>query len=224
MPAKEPSADHPRTSSRRGRPSANESSLLGARLLDAAQRVFVDAGYAGATMEAIADAAGVSRKSLYARYRNKADVLGAVVKRIVEAPLAGRTRAGPAATRGIAPRAELLQLAHELVASASAPEIIGLERLILAEAAQVPQLAQMYANLSERTLATAIRSLERLQATGNLAGDIDLHVAATVFIEMTVSAPRRLAMMGRRMRRKELDAMLATAVEVFLDGSRRSRP
>ena len=45
-------------------------------------------GYARATMDAIAKAAGASRKTIYARYANKAEVLTAVVNRLLDTALA----------------------------------------------------------------------------------------------------------------------------------------
>src|SRR5438270_1881577 len=45
------------------------------RILDAAQKLFADHGYAATTMEAIAGAAGVATDTVYATFRNKAGVL-----------------------------------------------------------------------------------------------------------------------------------------------------
>ena len=45
------------------------------RILDAAQKLFADHGYAATTVEAIAGAAGVATDTVYATFRNKAGVL-----------------------------------------------------------------------------------------------------------------------------------------------------
>ena len=58
-------------------------------ILDAARDVFGQRGFAGASMRAIADAAGVSRPTVYARYKNKEAVFRAVYQRTFDAALAG---------------------------------------------------------------------------------------------------------------------------------------
>ena len=71
-----------------GRLNAAEAALLEDRLLDAAEAVFVEQGYARATMDQIARRGGVGRKTLYARYSNKSDVLAAVVDRLLDSAMA----------------------------------------------------------------------------------------------------------------------------------------
>jgi AcrR family transcriptional regulator len=50
-------------------------------LLDAAWAELVDVGYAGLTMEAVADRAGTSRAVLYRRWRNRPDLVIAAIRR-----------------------------------------------------------------------------------------------------------------------------------------------
>ncbi|QXI36412.1 TetR family transcriptional regulator [Pseudomonas xantholysinigenes] len=51
------------------------------RLLDAAERVFSEQGYATAKLEQIADAAGLSRGSIYWHFKGKPELLDAVIDR-----------------------------------------------------------------------------------------------------------------------------------------------
>ncbi|MBK4994888.1 TetR family transcriptional regulator [Pseudomonas sp. S37] len=51
------------------------------RLLDAAERVFSDRGYAIARLEDIADVAGLTRGSIYWHYEGKPELLEAVIER-----------------------------------------------------------------------------------------------------------------------------------------------
>lgn len=50
-------------------------------VLSAARRVFVTRGYAGATLEAIADEAGFSRGVVYSQFGSKADMFFALLER-----------------------------------------------------------------------------------------------------------------------------------------------
>lgn len=49
------------------------------RVLAAAARIFVDRGYAGTTMRAVAEACGLQAASLYYHFRSKEDLIGAVL-------------------------------------------------------------------------------------------------------------------------------------------------
>lgn len=56
------------------------------RVLDAAAEVFADRGYGRASISAIAEAAGVSPETIYARFGNKRTLLGELVRRAVRGP------------------------------------------------------------------------------------------------------------------------------------------
>lgn len=201
----------------RGRPAAADSAALPGHLLDAAQQVFVDHGYARATMDAIARAAGVTRKTLYARWPNKAEVMREVVNRLLDAALAP---SGAAASQAAPadPRRLLLEVGRELGEVSSSPQVAGLNRLILAEAARLPELARLFVDLYERAIDKVGAVLTLLRAQGHLPGITDLRAAATLFIEMTASVPRLRAMLGLPPARAQLDAQVRVAVDLFIAG------
>ena len=100
------------------------------RILDAAIRVFGDAGYVGASTEALAAAAGVTKGALYWYFANKADLFAEVVALVVRRWALAGTAGSPIAVRGALDRlaaddpAGLLLLhraAAELMANPSAP-------------------------------------------------------------------------------------------------------
>ena len=53
------------------------------RVLDAAGKLFEERGFKGASVAAIAEQAGVSEETVYARFRNKRTLLGELVRRAV---------------------------------------------------------------------------------------------------------------------------------------------
>jgi TetR/AcrR family transcriptional repressor of mexJK operon len=199
-----------------GRLAAADAALLPEQLLDAAQAVFVETGYARATMDAIARAAGTTRKTLYARYANKAEVLTAVVNRLLDRavpPLVASTQ--PAGT----PHAQLRSLGRQLALLSAAPEVAGLNRLMLAEAAQVPELGRLFIDLHARATHAVLARLRALLAEGHLRkAPANLEAAAALFIEMNCSLPRLAAMLGRPMTARQLTTQVDLAVELFLAG------
>lgn len=200
-----------------GRLSAADTARLDAHLLDDAQVLFVAKGFARTTMDAIARAAGVSRKTLYARYANKAEVLTAVVNRLLDASLAPPPAAKAAApTSARAARTVLLALARELARLSSAPQVAGLNRLALAEAVQVPELAQLFAGLYERAIDHVAATLTQLHAEGHLPQLGDVRMAATLFIEMSASVPRLRAMLGQPMSQAQIELQAKAATNWLL--------
>jgi AcrR family transcriptional regulator len=198
-----------------GRPSAAEAAELPQRLLDAALLVFTEIGYARASMDAIARAAGISRKTLYARYANKAEVLAAVVGRLLDSSLGPRPpEAGHPAIQD--PRAVLLSLAQDLANLSSSPQVAGINRLILAEATRVPALARLFADIYERAIDTVSAVLSNLRGAGYLARLDNVRMAATSFIEMSASVPRIRAVLGQPMSRRQIEMQAQGATDLLL--------
>jgi AcrR family transcriptional regulator len=68
-------------------------------VLDAALKVFVDRGYAGASMDAIAEAAGVTKPVVYECYPSKQELFGALLEREEQRLLGSVTAALPQQVR-----------------------------------------------------------------------------------------------------------------------------
>jgi TetR/AcrR family transcriptional repressor of mexJK operon len=64
---------------RRGRPSRREAEVIDKRVLDSARLCFLESGFNGATMDAIAAQAGVTKATLYQRHADKGALLRAVM-------------------------------------------------------------------------------------------------------------------------------------------------
>lgn len=130
---------------RRGRPPACSEAERAQRILAAAEQVFTTAGYGASTMEAIAQAAGMSKRTLYGLYPDKRALLAAVTVAADDFPWEDSARTP-------LPDA-LAELRHRLVASvgfALTPRQIRLTRLLIAEAAHAPDLAN---DFHERVMA-----------------------------------------------------------------------
>jgi len=201
-----------------GRLTARATEELPARLLDAAQTVFTELGYARATMEAIARSAGTTRKTLYARHANKAEVLSALVDRWLSGALSPSWGTADASAVPSNPRAHLLRLGRELAGLAADAQVAGLNRLIFSEAYRVPELAEVFTRLYERAVDHVGEHLAALQRAGALPRLQDSRLDAALFIEMVSSLPRLHAMLGRPWSRRQTDASMERAVDVFLGG------
>jgi AcrR family transcriptional regulator len=199
-----------------GRLNAAEAALLEDRLLDAAEAVFVEQGYARATMDQIAKRGGVGRKTVYARYSNKTDVLAAVVDRLLDSAMAEEPKRA-AGGRGDA-RSQLTRMARKLASLSESPHVAGINRLIFAEAVQTQSLAGLYFHLHARAAGEVQAKQEELQSEGELPALANSRLAAAIFIEMAASLPRLHALLGAPLSRKETNDFTAAAVDIFLNG------
>ena len=203
---------------RTGRLTAEEAAQIPDRLLDAATELFTGAGYANTTMEAIARKAGASSKTVYSRFANKEEVLAAVVRRLFDRSVPEEPQADFVQNAGESPRAFLLRVGRELAALSEARETAGLNRLIMAEAFQFPELARLFIDLHDRASAVIREPLERWRESGTLPEAPQARLAAMLFVEMVASIPRIRALLGQPVVRKETEALVTAAVDLFLRG------
>jgi AcrR family transcriptional regulator len=110
-------------------------------LLDAAMEVFAAGGYANATVDAIAQAAGMSKAGFYWHFESKEAIFAAIVTRFAPFEAVGRiVREGEQA--GAEPRAVLTGVLTEIVRAAT-PRFL-LFRTIMLEAFQNPAMGELF--------------------------------------------------------------------------------
>src|SRR5262249_32675835 len=76
--------------------------------LDAARRVFLDRGYGGATVDAIAEEAGFSKGGVYSQFGSKADMFMALLERRITERAAEKERVAAGKSPSEAAREPLL--------------------------------------------------------------------------------------------------------------------
>ena len=202
-----------------GRPSLTASAQLGERILDAASHLFLSHGYGGTSIEAVARRARVSKRTFYHRFENKPVLFGAVVHRIIQRL---RPPADVPLLQGADIETILRGLATLMLRAALSPSAIALHRLIVAESARFPQLAEVVAAEGSTAEAIALIAglLERETHAGNLALR-DPAFAAQQFLHMVIAVPQRRAMgLGPPMAQSEVDAWARDVVLLFLNGCR----
>src|SRR4051812_15375088 len=122
---------------RLGRPTAEESAELEARLRSAALELFLDRGYDATTMDAVARKAGITRRTLYARHPDKERLF-------VDVLTWARTRA-PWLEADFTVDADDLEAAltaigHAAVRRAVDPDVVRIDRLVITEWRRFPDL------------------------------------------------------------------------------------
>lgn len=124
---------------RKGRPSASMAGEVEERILDAATTVFLRYGFAGASLERIADAASASKATLYSRYDGKEALFSAVVKRNVERTM----QIVQDSPRSESLHERLALTTRTLVTRLLSDDVVGLIRIVVADAQRFPSLAKL---------------------------------------------------------------------------------
>jgi TetR/AcrR family transcriptional regulator, mexJK operon transcriptional repressor len=213
-----PVSAEPRT----GRPSQQQAAALTETILDVATDLFLHDGYGSTSIETVAERARISKRTFYHRFRDKAHLFEAVVRRLIDR---WRSRLPPSeATLEVpADRLEdaLRQMAMQMLEVALSTEALALHRVVLAEAPRFPDLARRLGEYGMGQGVALIGALLGGSAGGGPEVSGDARFAAEHFIHMVVSVPQRRALgFGEPFDRDELERWVRSTVQLFLEGWR----
>jgi AcrR family transcriptional regulator len=127
-------------------------------VLQAAQRVFVERGYAGASLEAIADEAGFSKGVVYSQFGSKPDLFFALLERRIDERAAQNERI-VAQSVGVDALRELIQAANRYAADLGWPYLLTEFRAL---AMRDPELNCRYAQAHSRSVESLASALGRV--------------------------------------------------------------
>jgi len=204
---------------RGGRPSRAEAERLGERILEIATELFLRDGYGSTSIEAIAQTAGMAKRTLYARYAGKPELFAAVVARIIEQL---RPPSDVPLLVGTSLPEILERLAGLMLHAALSPLALALSRLIIAESGRFPELMSGLGGERGRPEAVQlIASLLQTRLEPTPLAPEDARFAAGQFIQMVISWPQRRALgMGEPMTPDEQAEWVRRTTRLFLTGCR----
>ncbi len=187
------------------------------RILEVATEQFLTAGYGSTTIEAVAQTAGISKRTFYHRFDDKSALFAAVVHRIIEEI---RPPADVPLIQGATLRENLRHLAQLILKAALSPRALALHRLVTGESARFPHLLRaVYDEGAEQEALDLIGGLLTRGLPGPPLSEARLQFAAAQFIQMVVALPQRRAMgLGEPMTPRQLAAWASDAVDLFLEG------
>jgi len=202
---------------RAGRIPANDVAAHEAALVAVAGRLFREHGFAATTIELIARAAHASPKTIYARFGGKLGLFEAVLDEMVRRPLA----IWDVLDEPHEPAAALTIAAERFLDEVLSPEVIAMERAIIAEAERMPELARVFYDRGPRRgFARLSAYFESENARGRLQVD-DPQGAAELFISLVEGEfVRRSLFLGENPGREERWDWVRRAVDLFLLGCR----
>ncbi len=206
---------------RAGRPKSEEKR---AAILEAASTLFLEKGLQGASMDAVAREAGVSKQTVYSHFENKDELFRACIKgKIAAYGFAEDTFPGDGDTREL-----LFQLTRRFMELIFDPEVIAMHRVVSAEAASHPRIASLFYESGAAATKRAVGAfLDDLVRRGELAIP-DVDYAAWQLANMAFGKFHMQLQFGLidHVPDDELDAHLRRVVEDFvrLYGEPRTEP
>lgn len=210
----------PDRTGRAGRPTAQQAQARHAQLLDTALDMFLDKGFELTTMEGIAAAVGMTKRTIYARYPEKAALFLAAVGRAIE-----RTATRPDAMRAVESddlEATLVALGRLRIADLSTPEGVRLRRIITTESYRFPDILMLSYDHGARPVADYLIDLLRRHDSAGAICVARPDMAASLFMTMVLGGPVRLIASPQAMSATEIDDWVQAAVRLFLNGVRKT--
>jgi TetR/AcrR family transcriptional regulator, mexJK operon transcriptional repressor len=193
-------------------------------LIDVAEKMFLERGFAEITMQMIAEAAGASKETLYRHFESKELLFAEIVSRkaqLISLPVAAMARGGD-------PEAVLLELGTNLLRAIVTGQASLLFKTVVAEAVRTPELGDLF---YERGPGLTIARLTQYLADASTRGELhcdDPVMAARLYLGAVVSQfhLRRLVQSSwKPPTASEIERHVKAAVSMFLAefGTRRTR-
>ncbi|MFA7585993.1 MAG: TetR/AcrR family transcriptional regulator [Novosphingobium sp.] len=207
------------TRARAGRPTREQAQARHNELLDAALDHFLDKGFELATIEAIAGAVGMTKRTVYAKYPDKVSLFRAALNLAVERYSVTPEQIAETDCGDI--EQTLVRIARLRIRQVMTPNGLKLQRILYTESYRFPDIFLIaYERGAMQTVKFLASVLERETKAGRLAVP-DAEVAANLFMSMVVSGPVRIIVSGKVFSDEELERRISDAVRLFLNGALR---
>ena len=182
-------------------------------ILDAAIQVFMEEGYAGASIDRIVQLAGGSKATLYRHFNGKAELFAAIMETLVAQMIAPIER--PAVGGGTGLAATLSSFARTYLDVLLEPHSLALYRMIMAEAARFPDLGQGFFQRGPGRVAAQLA--DYLRQAGRDSASVPVELQAREFLSLARADLHLRALLGVGIADAATRAaVVARAVEVFL--------
>ncbi|MHB0767923.1 TetR/AcrR family transcriptional regulator [Bradyrhizobium sp. 5.13L] len=208
--------------SRGGRPTKTAAIERDQRLIEVATRLFLDRGFEATSLDAVAEAARVSKPTVYSRYGDKRGLFAAVLRREIArwlAPLSAAAETQLSSASDISVEQRLVEIGREMLSFTCGPDAVAFSRMMTSQAINFPDVAKLGKEEGWlKAVATTARFFDHLVAQGALDVE-DTTIAAEVFLDVVVGHTHRMATFGTTLEPKSAEKRMRTAIKLFLAGA-----
>jgi len=164
-----------------GKMRARRSKRKNEVVLAAAEKAFVELGYAGTSVDAIAELAGVSKRTVYSNFDTKQTLFAEVIRKRASQVVPAEI---PAALLEGDPEETLFQIAVAFLKAMFSPEAIALYQTVVADSRQFPEIGAMMADGPIRRSQMVFDAYFRQEARKGLMQFPNLDLAAAQFVAL----------------------------------------
>jgi TetR/AcrR family transcriptional repressor of mexJK operon len=204
----------------RGRPRQLAEDVRRQRLVAAAEQVFVAGGYGAASMDDIARASGMSKKTIYQLFATKQELFAAVIesRRAELAAMIERE----ASADSVRPEDVLRRFLRQIARFVLAPRQAALYRLAVAESQRAPELANAFHREGSAKVCLALTEWLTIQHERKTLHVPDPTAAARMLVAMAIAELQMRLLLGELSQpdEGEIDLRVDHAVALFLNGAR----
>ncbi len=208
--------------SRGGRPTRDAAIARDQRLIDVATRLFLERGFDGTSIDAVAEAARVSKPTVYAQYGDKRGLFAAVLKLEIArwlAPLSAATEMQFDTPSDASIEQRLVELGRQLLSISCGADAVAFGRILTAQAINFPEIAKLAEEEGwSKAVSTTARFFDHLAAAGALDVE-DTTIAAEAYLNMVVGHTHRIATFGIPIDMKAAEKQMKLSIRLFLSGA-----
>ncbi len=207
-------ADMPAGGRRIGRPTQTDAKRRSEMLIGVATDFFVEHGFSGSTIEAIAEAANMGKQAVYTRFTDKESLFNAVIQRLKEQAVFREMPSDDAS-----PIAEgLPRRIHAIVLDATTPQSVTVSKLAMREGHRFPELVPLLVEgTTERYVRPLATYLEARKQAGEVR-DIDALQVAAMILDLLLADVGRSVFTDVPVAALDADACAKRIAELILDG------
>jgi len=209
-----------KTTRRMGRPTIEQSQALDEKIKAVALNLFLDRGFEAVTMEEIAEASDITKRTLYMRYKDKNALFSAALHKAKDEWSFIYDDSAISATASLDKK--LLALGEALLERSLSPRIVKLSRIATAQAGSFPnEVKSGYSMSLSPRIKTIVEVLAAHQDEIEGSYRRDMEMTAELFLGLITGIPIRLAGMGTLREPAFEKKRVRLAVKLFLEGIRK---
>ncbi len=188
-------------------------------IVEAAGRLFLEKGFGAVSMDELAEAAGVARRTLYNQFSSKEEIFRDMLLRV-----SGQLEdAFPSGVETQGDVEDVLRLVARMILKLHRnPDYLGFLRMVVADSRQFPWIAEAFATVMDPQTERLVRYLAHLTALGMLDCGNPL-LAAHQFMGMLNELSLWPWMMGREVLPVASEDAVQETIRMFLRHYRRPR-
>lgn len=147
-------------------------------ILRAAADVFLERGYAGATMDAVVERSGGSKETIYSHFGSKEGLFSAIIETNARRLMASLDTPPDGGTLDEILRA----IARNYLENVLSPRSMALYRLVVGECGRSPVIGDIFYRMGPESFAQSLGAyFARMQALGQIRADLNPFQLASVF-------------------------------------------